>query len=355
MKKQIAAITLATTLGLSLQPIIGAAETNQNVQATQQNGWIEEGNGTWFFYDHGVKKTGWVLSNDKWYYLDGNAGGAMKTGWYQEGEKWFYLDPSAEGPKGAKKVGWAQVNGKWYYLDPTTDGSMKTGWIQVNGRWFYLDAEGAMKTGWVLSNDKWYYLDAEGVMKTGWYQDGEKWFYLDPSAEGAKKVGWAEVNGKWYYLDPTTDGSMKTGWVQVNGKWYYLDGNAGGAMKTGWNKIDGKMSYFKEDGQWIEGTERTVRATAYTNDPAENGTPAGQHVYTRMGDDLTANPNLKIIAVDPSVIPLGSKVYVEGYGPAEARDTGGAIKGNKIDVFVPSKEVSYNWGVKNVKIYVLPK
>ena len=44
-----------------------------------------------------------------------------------------------------------------------------------------------------------------------------------------------------------------------------------------------------------------------------------------------------MIAVDPNVIPLGSKVYVEGYGEAIAADTGGAIKGNKIDVHVPSK------------------
>ena len=55
-----------------------------------------------------------------------------------------------------------------------------------------------------------------------------------------------------------------------------------------------------------------------------------------MGHDLTANPNMKVIAVDPKVIPLGSKVWVEGYGEAIAGDTGGAIKGNRIDVLVGS-------------------
>ena len=49
----------------------------------------------------------------------------------------------------------------------------------------------------------------------------------------------------------------------------------------------------------------------------------------RTGINLRANPNLKVIAVDPSVIPLGSKVWVEGYGYAVAGDTGGAIKGNE--------------------------
>ena len=43
---------------------------------------------------------------------------------------------------------------------------------------------------------------------------------------------------------------------------------------------------------------------------------------------------MKLIAVDPSVIPLGSRVWVEGYGEAIAADTGGAIKGHKIDVLM---------------------
>ncbi|PEE02590.1 3D domain-containing protein, partial [Bacillus pseudomycoides] len=138
-----------------------------------------------------------------------------------------------------------------------------------------------------------------------------------------------------------------------DGNWYYLDANKGGAMINGWNKIDGKMNYFKDNGQWIENTrELTVSASAYTNDPAENGYVLP--VKTALGDNLTANPNLKVIAVDSSVIPLRSKVYVEGYGSAEARDTGSAIKGNKIDVFMPSKQQASDWGIQTVKIYVLP-
>ena len=61
---------------------------------------------------------------------------------------------------------------------------------------------------------------------------------------------------------------------------------------------------------------------------------------------LRANPNAKVIAVDPRVIPLGTKVYVEGYGYAIAADTGSAIKGYKIDVFFPSKSDAFRWGSK---------
>ena len=59
------------------------------------------------------------------------------------------------------------------------------------------------------------------------------------------------------------------------------------------------------------------------------------------------------IAVDPRLIPLGSLLYVPGYGRALADDTGGRIKGRHIDVRLHSIRSMYRWGVKKVKIYVL--
>ena len=92
--------------------------------------------------------------------------------------------------------------------------------------------------------------------------------------------------------------------------------------------------------------EYYVTATAYTS--GCNGCSG----KTATGINLRANPNAKVIAVDPSFIPLGTKVYIEGYGYATAADTGGAVSGKKIDVFVPSAADAYNWGVKTVKIKV---
>lgn len=60
-----------------------------------------------------------------------------------------------------------------------------------------------------------------------------------------------------------------------------------------------------------------------------------------------------VVAVDPNVIPLGTKVYVPGYGVATAEDTGGAIKGNRIDVCYLTKTEAFSWGVRNVTVYVL--
>lgn len=60
-----------------------------------------------------------------------------------------------------------------------------------------------------------------------------------------------------------------------------------------------------------------------------------------------------VVAVDPRVIPLGSKLYVEGYGYAIAGDTGGAIKGNRIDVFFYASDETVQWGRRWVRVFVL--
>ncbi|MBR3121531.1 MAG: LysM peptidoglycan-binding domain-containing protein [Oceanobacillus sp.] len=91
----------------------------------------------------------------------------------------------------------------------------------------------------------------------------------------------------------------------------------------------------------------SVEATAYT------AYCSGCSGITATGIDLKANPYEKVIAVDPNVIPLGTKVFVEGYGHAVAADTGGAIKGNKIDIHVPTKDQAYNWGRKVVEVTIL--
>ncbi|MEB5479950.1 ubiquitin-like domain-containing protein [Shouchella clausii] len=90
-----------------------------------------------------------------------------------------------------------------------------------------------------------------------------------------------------------------------------------------------------------------MQSTAYT------AACDGCSGITATGIDLNSNANMKVIAVDPSVIPLGTRVHVEGYGEAIAGDTGGAIKGNKIDVHVPTKEDATNYGSKSVKVTIL--
>lgn len=86
-------------------------------------------------------------------------------------------------------------------------------------------------------------------------------------------------------------------------------------------------------------------ATAYT---AKTGS------LTASGRSVERNPEgISTVAVDPSVIPFGTYLYIEGYGYAVAADKGSAIKGNEVDIFFNNYDECYNWGRKTVKVTVL--
>lgn len=86
-----------------------------------------------------------------------------------------------------------------------------------------------------------------------------------------------------------------------------------------------------------------MSATAYTG-----GT------VTALGLKPVRNEaSLSTIAVDPSIIPLGTKVYIPGYGNAICSDTGGAIKGNIIDLYMNTEDDCFSWGRRNVIVYVI--
>ncbi|UOF89945.1 LysM peptidoglycan-binding domain-containing protein [Fodinisporobacter ferrooxydans] len=102
--------------------------------------------------------------------------------------------------------------------------------------------------------------------------------------------------------------------------------------------------------------EISAKATAYTASAASNGSWGAV--------DYFGNPlKLGTVAVDPSVIPLGSKLYITGYSfnglPtggmfATASDVGGGIQGNHIDMFIPTSDANAsNFGIQNVKVYIV--
>jgi 3D (Asp-Asp-Asp) domain-containing protein len=97
----------------------------------------------------------------------------------------------------------------------------------------------------------------------------------------------------------------------------------------------------------------SVARSLYVTASAYTASCAGCSGRTATGLNLRANPSLKVIAVDPRVIPLGSRVWVEGYGYAIAGDTGGAIKGNKIDIFISSYQSAVKWGRRQVLVKIL--
>ena len=88
-------------------------------------------------------------------------------------------------------------------------------------------------------------------------------------------------------------------------------------------------------------------ATGYDSSWESNYPFYGQPSYT--GLPLARG----IVAVDPNVIAMGTRLYVEGYGDAIAADQGGAIKGNRIDLYFDSRQEAMNWGMKTVKVTIL--
>lgn len=100
-----------------------------------------------------------------------------------------------------------------------------------------------------------------------------------------------------------------------------------------------------------------MRATAYTASFKDTGKHPGDPGFGMTRTGIRAKKG--IIAVDPRVIPLGTRVYVEvagntpDYGFALAADTGGAIKNNKIDLYFDEQDFVDRWGIKRVKVYVL--
>jgi 3D (Asp-Asp-Asp) domain-containing protein len=120
-------------------------------------------------------------------------------------------------------------------------------------------------------------------------------------------------------------------------------------------KVDPKPTLFlmsragfeTSRGAFMRSKVLSMRATAYDPSPAT----IGRGATGRAANGMRAAYG--IVAVDPRVIPLGSLVYVEGYGFAIAADTGGAIKGNRIDLCYNSRHEACCYGSHRVRVHIL--
>lgn len=150
----------------------------------------------------------------------------------------------------------------------------------------------------------------------------------DPSLdEGSKKVIQKGKNGK----------------AKVTYEIKYIDGKEASRKKVAkkvitpaTEKIVAKGTRISIDGQSYS-RKLVVKAYSYTG-----GGRTAMGTQARVGE----------IAVDPSVIPLGTNVYIEGVGPRRAEDTGGNIKGNTIDIYMNTQSECISWGVRYVTIYI---
>lgn len=123
------------------------------------------------------------------------------------------------------------------------------------------------------------------------------------------------------------------------------------ANETVFRNVQGPGGY-----DYLYTKQLTLKATAYSSDPKENG---GWGAVDYFGNKL----RIGTVAVDPAQIPLGTKLFITGYDYfglpkigiiATASDVGGAIKGDRIDIFVPgSKQKVLDFGIQTVTAYVL--
>lgn len=139
-----------------------------------------------------------------------------------------------------------------------------------------------------------------------------------------KSVTVLDSKGNWYKINF----NGKEGWVSKN--YIKVNGNSTSQSSSQNNSNNSQSNVVRT---------MKVEASAYTG---YSTTSTGQ------------KPVWGTIAVDPKVIPYGTKVYIPQFGRTFiANNTGGAIKGNKIDIFMNSKKECYNWGRRTIEIQIL--
>ncbi|NLV21345.1 MAG: hypothetical protein GXY49_05105 [Syntrophomonadaceae bacterium] len=123
--------------------------------------------------------------------------------------------------------------------------------------------------------------------------------------------------------------------------------NTKAALGLNDNKTATTITPSRDGSSIYRGRTLTMTATAYCSCYQCNYPYYGAPSY--LGLPLGKG----IIAVDPKVIPMGSRLYVEGYGEGIAADQGGAIKGNRLDLCFASHQQALNYGIKTVKVTIL--
>lgn len=189
-----------------------------------------------------------------------------------------------------------------------------------------IDRSGVEHDTKILYNNE-EYVDYEQVVQKG--SDGmKKSVYQECYVDG--KLISKSLEEEIVYIDPVEE------IIEVGTKEYVVATSRGGFR-------------FDEEVEMI--------ATAYDLSYESCGKYPGDPEYGITASGIKAQPGT--VAVDPSVIPLGTKLYIAStdgspdYGFATALDTGGAIKGYRIDLFMEDGTDANNFGIRQVKVYVL--
>ncbi|MFA9560058.1 3D domain-containing protein [Evansella sp. AB-rgal1] len=121
--------------------------------------------------------------------------------------------------------------------------------------------------------------------------------------------------------------------------------------------IEGSPVSLEESEDWSKYPSLEVVATGYTAGPESTGKTEGHPLYGITFSGVTVKRDLySTVAADPSVFPIGTILFIPGYGYGVVADTGSAIKGNKIDLYYETvSDVYEQWGKKSVEVYVIER
>ncbi|WP_277996632.1 3D domain-containing protein, partial [Bacillus cereus] len=302
--------------------------------------------------------------------IDGTTDGWLKIQTW-EGDKWInlkaqqqteyvgkdvfsYNEPSFNSQKANSGHPYGPQD--WNVIEKRNNGWWKVAtyegekWLAPNGELRLID-----KPSFVYNEPSFNALKGNG----GYKYDAQNFNIIDGTKNGWLKVQtwegdkWMIPNGElrfvnkslYVYNEPSFNAVKGNGGYKYNPQNFnIIDGTTDGWLKVQTWEGDKWLNMNEEN----ESVEFYVESTAYS---VEKSSPSER--ITAAGIDIGKNPNIKLIAVDPKVIPLRTKVYVDGYGEAIAGDTGGAIKGKKIDVLFPTDKEARQWGRKTVKIRIL--
>ncbi|MBV9661903.1 MAG: 3D domain-containing protein [Acidimicrobiales bacterium] len=187
--------------------------------------------------------------------------------------------------------------------------------------------------------------------------DGGVFAYGDATFHGS--TGGIHLNAPIVGIAPTTTGNGY--WLAAADGGVFAYGGAtfhgGLAPEPTGTRVTAAAAPPRADGYWL------ATAPAPTPAPAiqaatlgPSGTPLGNFLvtcYDLQGNTATGAPTSSVtVAVDPSVIPLGSHIYVDGAGARIAEDTGGAIRGLRLDIWEASPATCDAWGAQSRMVWM---
>ncbi|MEG1311442.1 MAG: 3D domain-containing protein [Romboutsia sp.] len=158
---------------------------------------------------------------------------------------------------------------------------------------------------------------------------------------------------------------IKNGYINTDNVNFRSGSNTESSINYTLNKLE-KLDIIKSEGEWTKVNHNNKigyvysKYISYNNEKEvslENSKKINVKATAYSGDTITSTgttPKWGTVAVDPTVIPYGTKVYIEEFDKVfVAEDCGSAIKGNKIDIFMDTEENCNKWGVRNLDIHIL--